>query len=173
MAQTPRTSETAYATPANMTARYDSYLIAQLCADAETEPDPPALGTNARLLAALLDASGLIETAAGVGGRYKPEDLQALTSGAGQAMLIRLCCDLAIGLLWYSRIDREGDPPKNYGSALRFLEALESGGKVFSLVQSQEAGNTGNYVETQQDLVNRNGPVAVARRLFGNKMGRR
>ncbi|MBC7078603.1 MAG: hypothetical protein H5T92_09920, partial [Synergistales bacterium] len=66
----------AYASPADLLARFDRNIIADLAGDDATPADPL---TSARVARALEGASGEINAAARMGGRYSADELAQLT----------------------------------------------------------------------------------------------
>lgn len=169
---TASSSSTAYASSADLIARYDKRAIRQLASDTETEVLDADLPTNTRVLACLNDASGMVEAAVTQAACYSLADLAALT-GVGLAFLKRLVCDLTMGLLFLARPDREGAPPKAYDAALQTLQDLQDGKRVFGLVEAKEAGRMDVNVETAQDVESRNGVVVMADRFFSTRGNRR
>jgi len=137
---TPRSSSSAYATPDDMAARYDARTLCDLCSDTGSRLAPTALASSPRLLQILMDASGEVEAAAFVAGAYSPGDLAAMAGTASGALLARLVCDLAMGMLFDARPDREGAAPKYAEAAEKKLEALRKGQRVFGLAAQQDAG---------------------------------
>lgn len=165
---TPSSGSDSYADSDDLIARYDVRSVIELASDDTTPIAESDLTTDPRVLACLQDASGMIEAACTVGRRYTPADLAALTGNSAQ-FLKRLCCDLAMGMLFLARPDRKGDPPKAYETALEFLKALSHGEWVFGLLESQNSGNLSHYVETADDVENRHGLVVAARRFFSRR----
>ena len=94
----------AYATPADLVTRYDAALLGDLAGDGQ--PADPL--TSPRIAAALDDASGEVDAAARVGGRYSPQDLAAL-DGTDKAFLVSLVCRIALLRLIATRIQTIGE----------------------------------------------------------------
>src|SRR5271167_19782 len=89
---TPVTGAASYCTPTQMFQCFDIRTIADLCSDtgtpvgaiANTDPvqiDPTILAVNPVFLFIMGAASGKLESAIQVGGRYTPGDLILLTTG--------------------------------------------------------------------------------------------
>jgi hypothetical protein len=165
MTQTPNSSAVSYLSAADMLNRADARLVGDLVSMNGVRVQLPALLTNPVLLAALADASGEVEAAVLRGNRYQPADLLALT-GVGQTRLYRLVKDLAMLLLFHLRDDVGPVPPK-YTSALEELEKLACGERIFSFVESQNAGLMQHAKETWSDRRARNLLSYQARRFFG------
>ena len=87
MSLTPATSATSYCPAAEFLKRVDQRTIQQLCGDAGVDVPLNLLQSNANLLAALLTASGMVESAIFAGKRYQVADLQAL-SGTPAGVLL-------------------------------------------------------------------------------------
>lgn len=131
----------AYATGANLVERYDIDQVGDLATDDRDELDRALVPTNANVLAALLDASGEIDTALLAGGRYTPAELAALT-GNTVNHLIRITCDIAFANLIQRRPDRLN---KELADAYRktasgWLEKLRRGENVFGIQTVIDSG---------------------------------
>lgn len=164
----------AYATPAQLLARYDARRIGDLVADpapgsTTSRVSPTALLTDVNLAAALGDAAGMIDSAILKGGRYTPQDLAdlaALSSGADNSyqLLIRVNCDLAYGLLIRRRGLKVEDSAPGYLEALQTLQRLSDGDLVFNLSAVIAAGRmTTHQLDLQIGLLSAN-----VRRYFGD-----
>jgi len=86
----------AYATPTDLSARFDEAIIKDLASDTGDPVDN--ITTDTKVLAALDDASGRIESACTVSRLYSPDDLAGLT-GNTLALLKRITCELAMAYL--------------------------------------------------------------------------
>lgn len=107
-------------------------------------PIPEAsLATDAKLLAALDDASGEIRSAALVAGRYTEADLDALAEG-GDPFLIRMTCSLAIGYLLRRRPGILQQLPADTVEAQQWLAALRFGERIFAVAETATAGVPSN-----------------------------
>ena len=147
---TPASSNSAYATPADLLARYDRRVVADLARDENERPSPTALETDARVLAALADASGEIEAACLKGGRYSAADLNALT-GMSKKLLTRLTCRVALWLLYEGR-DPGGEAPPWAAKGQEVLQQLATGERIFAFTETQEAGVLGTVERAATDL---------------------
>lgn len=175
-APTPSSAPSAYASSADLTARYDARTVCELASDTTTPVTPGALATNAAVAAALSSASGMVEAAVFAGGAYTPDDMAALVdvsnATVGKAYLKKIVCDLAMGLLWMRRPDK-GQLPPNYVRAEETLEEIRKGVKVFGLLAQQETGAGAEaVVEPASDVERRAGVVWEAGRLFGTRNNR-
>lgn len=163
----------AYLTPSQFVARYDSRRVCQLISDSGTPASVSDLTTNGTaanlvLMQLILEASSLIDAACSVGKRYSRSDLEALidtetaTLASGSAtqdeknasikkvaLLHRLCADLT----WGNLIARRGfaaeairEQAPMYEGALNMLEQLYQGARVFDLDVNQQAGVPDNTI---------------------------
>lgn len=85
----------AYATPAQLLERFDLRVIGDLASDADVRVTAAQIPTNARVLAALEDASGAIRSAALARGAYSDGQLDAFAL-ANDPLLVRLTCSMAM-----------------------------------------------------------------------------
>lgn len=160
MAQTPLTTDTAYASTTDFTERYDSRTTADLLSDSGKRLTASQVASSTRLSTLLLQCSGEVEVAAVAGRRYLPEDLNALT-GAAQQVLVGLVCDLALWRL-LSRRPLVQPMPVQCQFALDLLERLRGGERIFPTSESSTAGvNVERVSETDCLLTEK------AKRYFG------
>lgn len=181
MAQTPLTSATAYAAPADLFARADIRNVGDWASDDGTRhggspnPNPAILATDANVLTALLDASGELESACLVGGRYLPVDLAVLLAvnpSAGRNVVLDLVCGLALGKL-YRRRPNVGTPvPAQTLEAQGKLQALAAGERILPFQETADAGRVADSVELVTDVEKRWGATYQAARLFGRRADR-
>ncbi len=169
MAQLPDTSQTAYATAAQMLTFYDYNLLGQLASDTGVPVTAAALLADPNLAAALSAAAGDIEAACLVAGRYRPEDLNALVTNGGVAAtkLAKLNADLAFASMRERRGYRTEEDFPQVKRAFDLLDRLRLGERIWSMLDSEQAG-----VGSRQDMgasVLRQEPLAtsVAKRYFG------
>lgn len=133
----------AYATPAQMIDRYDVRTIGQLVSDSGIQVNHQDLLANAKVLAALVDASGEIEASVLQAKRYTTTDLAALTGNSANH-LIRITCVIAFGFLWERRPYADDDDENGRGKAEKrarnALEQLRKGQTIFDVEAVKEAG---------------------------------
>ncbi len=178
MAMTPLTSATSYCTPAELLARKDWRGIA----DAINDTDGPRPGmaqvlTSTTVAAALLDASGELESACITGDRYLPTDLQAMLTngGAGAGLLISLVASLAWWRLYARRMPVTANPEDVASAriAMEMLDKLRLGERVFPFQEAAAAGLPGtedpSNAWTNPVAANRIGIQAA--RFFGSPAG--
>jgi hypothetical protein len=171
MAKTPNSSSTTYCSPAEFLKRYDSRTVGDLVADDGARVSASALLTDDNLAAALLTASGYVETACFTGNKYAAADLGALT-GAGRAFLYQLVSDLVMGLLLERRPksgDEKIEPPAAYERAWKTLDRLRLGELVFGLVETGDAGVPAVSDLSVSDLDTLSLASRQAGRLFGQR----
>lgn len=156
--------------------RVDARTVGQLASDTTTVVAPGSLATNDNVLAALYDASGIVESAALRGGKYTAADLAALRDEEnsnvpvmGANLLYRIVSDVAWVFLWERRPNKSAnqDPPPSYERSLAWLDELANGTKIFPMQEAMDAGRTETQVETRADVEDRNGMVYQASRYFG------
>lgn len=168
MAQTVQTSATSYATATNLINSHNANDIGDWCSKTGIRVTPVDILTDTVVAAALLRASGEVEAYCQKGKRYKPVDLNALT-GASQALLVGLVCDLAMYHLGKRFVP---DPEKIAGAkeAKETLKAIGEGELIFGFVETANAGNM-STVDIQYDSSDRiQRPTEMASRLFGRRM---
>lgn len=171
MAQTPLSQASpGYLTVANFLLRCDQRTVADLVSDDGTAVDTSTLATNDKLIAALVDASGLVEGSAMRGGKYSPSDLAALT-GVAAGRLYRLITEIAVRYLYERRPDK-GPAPEMSKLALEELELLRKGESVFGTVETFAAQSMDHEVETSRRVVDRDGTSFQSRRFFGRRSNR-
>lgn len=130
----------AYAVPADLLKRFDARTVGDLAGDEGKRIVPSALLTDPNVLAVLDDASGEIESALLQGERYTAANLTALT-GNSQQYLVRLCCEIAFGLLWRRRPWADDQQRQEaIKRADEHLERLRKGERVFDVVAILDAG---------------------------------
>lgn len=154
-----------YAVPSDFLARYDNNRLGQLVRDDGTAASSTDLLTDPNLQAMLDDASGMIDAACLAGGKYFPADLTGLT-GTGKALLLRLNCDLAYGLLVLRRGFTEEEASRlapGFKLALQLLDKLREGSIVFNVTAAIKAGEPVNDVLSSQINL-----VSSAYRFFGD-----
>lgn len=143
-----------YATGEDLIKRYDIDLVADLCQDSRAELDYESDITNLtehpNVVSAIEDASGEIDTALTVGGRYTPAQLHELFDPTpGQVAwentrkhLIRVTCAIAMSILVERRLDRVSQETADWlrKNSDKFLKQLKRGENVFGI---QEVVDTG------------------------------
>lgn len=149
--------------------RFDVRTIKQLASDTDTPIADPT--NDANVLACLRDASGDLESAALMGGRYTADDLAELLGSDtnARATLYRIVAGRAFTYL------RERRPILNVPKAdaeeraEAFLEALVEGKRIFGFQEVMDAGVLDHEVETVADVENRRLATWTASRLFGTR----
>lgn len=169
------TSETGYATAADLFRFKDWNQIADWCSDTGIRPTKPALldptsPVGAVVAEMLLAASGEVESACLVGKRYTPAELASLT-GSTKRLLTAIVCALAL----YSAASRRNPltAPKEvpgYQAAKEQLDLLRKGEAVFGLAPQMEAAVGPSVVPmVATDGSDARRTVTQARRFFGDR----
>lgn len=135
----------AHATVSDLLMRYDLRRIGDLVLDTDQRATAEELAGNTTaglvVQTALSDASGMINSSILAGGRYKLEDLQAMTIDS-KGYLKRLCCDIAYGLLisrrGYGGADLDAMTSRSKESEA-VLESLRTGERVFEIEKNEQA----------------------------------
>lgn len=129
-----------YATPADLIARKSASTLGALASDSGAEVAAGELATNSKILAALISASGAVEAALLVGGRYSVSDLTGLPTNAA-GYLKQIVCDIAMAYLYARKPTYSSD---DYKAALDLqethLERLRKGQNIFNIDQVIDAG---------------------------------
>lgn len=134
-----------FATPTDFTTCYDFRLIGDLITDeldAVEDLTVEEVQANAKVQAVLNQSSGEIVTNLIVGGRYTEADLTGL-SGYSRDHLIRINCDIAMGLLIQRRPNKINQEvaASITDQARKHILAMRKGENVFGIPEIVEAGN--------------------------------
>ncbi len=159
----------AYATSADLIARYDVRDICQWVSDTAAPVSQGSLSSNSVLTALFADASGMVEAALLAVDRYSALDLQNLITAGGNSanFLKRLVCDLVAGMLIERRPYLDRDIPPAYLRALEWLEELRNGKRIFAFQEVADAGNAKVTIDSVYDIQSRNLASNQAARYFG------
>lgn len=175
---TPVSSLTPYATAADMLTRYDATTVGDLLVDGRnaTKPDASILlnaGTpeGQKLQKLLMGCSGLVESAAMMGGKYTPADLASLTGNQAE-LLKRIVCDLAIFDLYKRRPNPDSPIPAAYREAANWLSALEDGTTIFGLQEVIDSTHLRSEVESPGIVDQRRMWTREAAPYFGRRGNR-
>jgi phage gp36-like protein len=135
-----------YASPADLIARYDRNDVGMLCSDDKRAVSEVDLPTNQQCLVALLDASGMVDSALFVGNRYSAADLANLTDNS-TGLLKRVICDIAMGLLINRRPGWNPEKAKAiWELADSHLERLRNGENTFNIVNDSSPNDAAEPV---------------------------
>lgn len=174
MAQTPVSSSVPYCTVARLFVYHDWQQVADMMRDGDN-PRPTKLGLmdstsleGGILYEILKAASGEIDAACLVGGRYAVADLQALT-GTGESYREKLTAHLSFWQSCQRRQPNAADPNRIPGAvtALLELERLRTGVSIFALQETIDAGNP-EVIQPQPKPPDQTRVTGRAVRLFGN-----
>jgi len=156
----------AYASPSDMQKRYDVRTLGELASDTGVRVQPSDFADNAILLAALEDASGEIEASLLQGRRYTAAQLADLT-GNSLAMLKRITCEIAYGLLFERRSYVDDDRrTAAMERARQTLTRLRKGEIVFDVDDVKDAGLPSIEGPSRVTIQNLNLTVDEARRGY-------
>ena len=134
----------AYATIDDMRARFDVRLLTQLISDTGQAASSTTGNTN--LQASLDDASGAIEAALLMGGRYTTADLSGLTGNSAK-YLARMTCEIAMSYLMERRKYADDDArTRALEKSEEHLEMLRKGSHIFNVAAVVAAGRINGEV---------------------------
>lgn len=169
---TPNSSTTSYCPVNEFLKRVDQRTVGDWASDTGNRIVPTSLPTDLNVIAALMSASGMLESACLKGERYQPTDINLLVNAApptaATAYVFEVITRLAEGLLWRRRPDLSPYPPL-FDWAMNQLEQLEFGGKILAFVEVQDAGIPGRHVDILADVETRGLVVTQARRFIGRR----
>lgn len=157
-------------TAKDMTARYDSRMLARMCFDDDLRHDAEELEASAPMKAALLDATGELRAALSVAGMYTEDQLDRLAPES-IALAKRIVCELALACLYARRGGEARDTIEKLRVASEeYLDRLRKGERLFSLVKDdvkEKAGRPELVAPTRVQLENQNGIIHRANVYFG------
>jgi hypothetical protein len=164
---TPVSATTPYVLPSEIENFSDIRIWLDLLSDTDNRLTSAAVtnNTSSPALPILQAAAGMIEAACFRAASYSPTDLQALT-GNSQQLLKSLNTRIGVGEA-YLRRPRNTPIPPQYLQALKLLDELEAGSKIFGLQEHADKGNVTERVQTLQDVEKLNLATWQANRLFG------
>lgn len=173
---TPVSATTPYCSAEEFLVFTDFRTIVDLCSDDDGRPlqsdfIDPTTRTGEIALAVLQVASGELESAVLLGGRYTVEDLQALT-GNQQQFIKKLVADLALWEFYSRRPDITSQMPPKCEQAKAIVNAIAQGEMIFGIQENIDAGHIQLTVETPADVENRNLITFQAERFFGRRANR-
>lgn len=173
MAKTPVSGMAPYAAPADYLLAVDVRHSGDLARDDGTQATPAELLTDPRLAFALARASGMVEAAVMVSGRYTVADLQAL-AGNSLALLKHITCGLTVQVMRQVRAMNEESDLPIYKDAVALLAALHEGKNIFAFSETVEAGLPATR-QLQPDWYFRRLPTLTSNwtRSFGLRANRR
>ncbi len=169
MVQTLVSSTTTYCPVAEFLKRVDKTAIGKLASDTTTPVPAVSLPTDPNVVAALMDGSGLFESAVIRGGKYSAEDLQLLsaTDCVARGLMYRIISDVTWAFMFERRPNMNVPMPPTMQRSLLWLESLGKGEKIFAFAEAVDATIMHKSDATDQDLIDRNGTVQKARAYYG------
>lgn len=173
MAKTLASSTSLLCTAAEFLKRVDRKAVAKLASDDDNgvPVSDGSLATNANVIAALRDASGLVESAAMNAARYTAEDLEAIlaTDCNSRGILFRMVSDLAWTFLYERRPSNSIQPPASLTRTQEWLELLTQGKRIFAFAETQDATTLERVEASTSDILDRNGSVIQASPYYGHR----
>lgn len=175
----PNSSTTSYLSASDFLARKDYRSVAQYCSDDPAAPLSDSDGgaqvsASPNLLAAINSACGMLESAALSSRRYSVADLQAL-DGMSLEYMKMILSNIAMYLIMTRRPGP--NPPDTvvaaYEEAMKLLDALSNGERIFAFAEAEEAGLPEVYQMTTADLYRNNVPSVRYGRAWGMRLERR
>lgn len=148
----------AYATAAQLLERYDARVLGEYAGDSGAVIAPGSLPANTRVIAALNDASAMIDAALMKSRKYTSANITA----AGY-LPIRMCCDLAAGLILEARMlpqEEVGQLVPRYKEARDWCDRLSVGTEVLPIEGNLDAG-------LPNGTITPNTPNSTYNKLFG------
>lgn len=159
----------AYATAANMMARYDARTLGDLVSDDGVRVPPEHLADNANLTALLADASGAVDAALLQGKRYSTTDLANLSDNSA-AYLVSITCTITWAAAWDRRPGlNEELSERARERAEKILLKLKKGDEIFSVdgdASHAEAGLPSITGPSRIEIQNLNGLATRVRGHF-------
>lgn len=173
MAKTPLSGDDPYCSGADFLLWYDIRTVKECLSDDDlaTPISDGAVPTNPKLVAILQGASGKLEAAVMMGGKYTPTDLATLT-GNSLSWMKSIVADLAAPKVLGRRFTEFPDFQKRLEEAEGVLVALSKGELIFGLQENVDAGILDSYVETPTDVEEREMITYQARQYFGRRANR-
>lgn len=152
--------------------RIDRQAVATLASDVKGVPVPDnMLATDPNVLAALIDATGLFESAVMMGAKYYAADLalMAATTCAAQGMMFRIITDLAFQFLFERRPNMNAAMPPSMNRTLEWMDMLAEGKRIFAFAEVQNATFMTGEIASKETVTERDGSVAQAAAYFGKR----
>jgi hypothetical protein len=180
MPQTPVSTTTAYCTTAQFINWYDVRTTGDLVMDDGSRATPGQLVSNAVLLQFLQEASGKVEAACLIGGRYTVADLQALLvpiSGKlsnSAIFLAGIVSGIAGGELSRRRpgVDIPESLKEKIEEGKEALKALADGEIIFAFEETAAAGLIQEEYDSPGNVWARQGTAVQMQRFFGRRANR-
>lgn len=153
--------------------RVDRLAVAKLASDDTTGKPVPdsSLATDPNVAAALLDATGMFETAVMMGGKYAPADLALLfsTPCGSQGLMFRIISDIAWIGLFKRRPNMNVEVPPTVKESLQWLDMLAMGKRIFGFQETQDATVMEKSDATSSDVWQRNSSVDQSVAYWGRR----
>jgi hypothetical protein len=170
---TNASSATTYLSVTEFLKLCDKRTVARWASDTGTALESGDISSDGNVAKALLAASGELESACLVSGRYTAAELAAL-EGATAAKRDLLLTWIAEFILWARRpaLAREDGPPWVWELAQADLERLRSGQRLFAQQENIDAGVLDHDTHTAAEVENWGGITTQMGRFFGTRVNR-
>lgn len=168
---TPVSGSSPYCSGSQFLDRYDVRTVAECLSDANAAVQEAQVATNTKLLAILKGASGKLEAAAMIGGKYSPADLASLT-GNMQQWVADIVADIAAPRILGRRFIEFPEFAERTKEAEGVLAALAKGELIFGIQEVIDAGVMMDEVETSATVEARQMISYQASRYFGRRGNR-
>ena len=132
--------------------RFDVRTLGQLASDDNTQIASGALLTSEPVLAALEDATGLINSALYTAYKYNATDIAGL-SDESSGLLKRLCSDIAFVYLAQRRGYTYKEKFPLLEDSYEILQKLRNGERILDIDDNKDAGNTATVIVTASDNI--------------------
>ena len=139
----------------DLIARFDVRTLGQLGSDTNTQLSSVDLQTNEATLAALQDATGLVNSALYTAYKYASSDIDDL-SDESAGLLKRITCDMAFIYMAQRRGYTYKDKFPLIEDSYEILQKLRNGERVLDIADNKDAGNTATAIVATTDLINAN-----------------
>ena len=142
-----------------------------MLSDTDEPLDVVDVPASTKLESILMGASGYVEAACNVGGKYSPTDLATLTGNSAK-FLAKIVADLAAPEVLGRRFVEFPDYAKRLETAEGACKAVSEGTMIFGLQENIDAGILDDYVETPTDVEARQMITYQASPFFGRRANR-
>ncbi len=180
MTQTSISGASPFCSVAEFLSLYDPRLIGDWLSTDGTRLTPTQLGSNAALALFATGASGEVESAMLVGGRYTPTNLLTDLTGNSLQRLKEITAYLILNRCWKFHVRTSGGVAggkpnpflEDVQEAEAALEALAGGEAIFAFQETADAGRLDHHVGGAAEIEQRDGLVVAATRYFGRRIDR-
>ena len=173
MAKTPISGTSSYASAEAFLLRFDERTVGDLLSvDGANRLTRAQVIASDKLAAWLKEASGELESAIFLGGKYTTVDLAALAGTNAGEMVSGLVCDLAGWRMYDFRPDRKSEMPERCKEAKERIGRIEAGEQFLAFQESADASRMDHDETSPQEVDDRNGVITEAAAYFGRRLSR-